>query len=57
MSAEQRLRKEVFYLAYHLHWGHDEVMDMAIDDRWAYVLLLNEQTEMEREEIERAKKP
>ncbi len=56
MSAGERLRKEVFFLAYHLHWGHDEVMDMATDDRWAYVTLLNEQLGQEQEEIERAKR-
>ena len=50
------MRKEVFFLAYHLHWGHDEVMDMATDDRWAYVTLLNEQLGQEQEEIERAKR-
>lgn len=57
MSAEERLRREVFYLAYHLHWGHDEIMDMHTDDRWAYVKMLNEQIEREQDEIERARKP
>jgi hypothetical protein len=54
VSAEERLRKEVFYLAYHLHWGHEEIMDLSTDDRWAYVRLLNEQMEREQEEIEAA---
>ena len=55
MSAGERLRKEIFYLAYHMHWGHDEVMDMPTDERWEYIKLLNEQLEREHDEIERAR--
>ncbi|XXY13207.1 DUF6760 family protein [Sorangium sp. So ce216] len=55
MSAEERIRQEVFFLAYHLHWGHAEVLDMPTDERWAYVRLLTEQLEREHKEIELAR--
>jgi hypothetical protein len=45
----------VFFLAYHLHWGMSEVLDMATSERWDYVRLLAEQLERERSEIEGAR--
>ena len=56
MSAEERLQKEVFFLAYHLHWGHSEVMELSTDERWAFVRLLSEQLERERDAVEQAKR-
>jgi hypothetical protein len=41
----------VFFLAYHLHWALEAVLDMVTEDRWAYVRLLSEQLEKERESI------
>jgi Family of unknown function (DUF6760) len=56
VSADERLRNEVFYLAYHLHWPHSEVMNLPTDERWAFVRLLSEQLERERETLDQAKR-
>ncbi len=32
-----RLFEEVAYLAYHLHWAHDEIMRMEHQDRQRWV--------------------
>ena len=32
-----RLYEEVAYVAYHFHWGHDEILDLAHRDRRRYV--------------------
>ena len=50
------MRKEIFFLAYHLHWGHGEVLDLPIDERWAFVRLLADQLEREHDAIERARR-
>ncbi|WP_198171222.1 hypothetical protein [Actinoplanes awajinensis] len=34
------LRREVFYLAYHLHWSWAEAMAMEVGERRAYVRML-----------------
>lgn len=49
-----RLHREVFFLAYHLHWSHAELMDMAVGERHHYVRLLAEQIEQENARIESA---
>ncbi len=51
MSAEG-LRQEVFFLAYHLHWSHSELMALATTERHAYVKLLVEQIERENAALE-----
>jgi 23S rRNA A1618 N6-methylase RlmF len=48
------LRREVFFLAYHLHWSPDDVLCLAIDQRWGYVRLLADQLERESEAIKKA---
>jgi hypothetical protein len=48
------VQQEVFFLAYHLHWGADEILDLAIDERWHYVRLLGSQLESERAAVEKA---
>ena len=50
------LRKEVFFLAYHLHWSWTELMDLAAGERRAFVQLLIEQIKRENAEIEAARK-
>lgn len=55
LSLEQ-LRKEIFFLAYHLHWSWSELTDMPTDERRSYVGLLIEQIERENAEIEAARK-
>ncbi len=32
-----RLSEEVAYLAYHFHWGHDEIMRMEHRERQSWV--------------------
>jgi hypothetical protein len=49
---QETLRKEVFFLAYHLHWSWSELMDLEIDERHAYVQLLVEQIERENAQLE-----
>ena len=54
MSLE-RLRSEVFFLAYHLHWSWAELMGMDSDERGRYVDLLVTQIERENARIEAAR--
>ncbi|MGY1694629.1 hypothetical protein ACI780_06900 [Geodermatophilus sp. SYSU D00814] len=54
MSLEQ-LRREVFFLGYHLHWSFAELMDMEAGERRAYVGLLVEQIEHENAHLEDAR--
>ena len=46
----------MFFLAYHLHWGYDELLDMPVDDRWGFVRLLKEQLEREKGALEQARR-
>jgi hypothetical protein len=50
------LRKEVFFLAYHLHWSHGEIMGLDTAERRTFVRLLIEQIERENAEIEASRK-
>jgi hypothetical protein len=50
------LRREVFFLAYHLHWGHDEILGLPTGDRWWYVRQLSEQLESEQAAVESARR-
>jgi hypothetical protein len=52
----EELRKEIFFLAYHLHWSWDELMEMDIEERQAYCRLLIEQIERENEQIKAARR-
>jgi len=52
---DDRLRREVFYLAYHLHWSVWDILDLPTEDRWAYVRLLSGRLEEEHEAIEQAR--
>ncbi|WP_179118041.1 hypothetical protein [Saccharothrix sp. ALI-22-I] len=53
MSLDQ-LRREVFFLAYHLHWSYVELMDMEVGERDGFVRLLAEQIEQENARVEAA---
>ncbi|MFG2491787.1 hypothetical protein OHT20_09335 [Streptomyces caniferus] len=35
--AADRIEEEVGYLAYHFHWGLDDILDLEHADRRAYV--------------------
>jgi hypothetical protein len=50
------LRQEVFFLAYHLHWGHGDVLGMVTSERWAYVRMLSEQLEREQTAVRQARR-
>jgi hypothetical protein len=50
------LRNEIFFLAYHLHWSWEELMDLETTERRAYVRLLVEQIERENERLEEARR-
>ncbi len=49
------LRREVFYLSYHLHWPYLEVMGMDTGERREYVRMLVEAIEHENQAIARAR--
>lgn len=51
----KRLRTEVFFLAYHVHWSWSELMSMESDERGAYVDMLVEQIERENDRIKTAR--
>ncbi|MGW4229488.1 DUF6760 family protein [Streptomyces sp. NPDC004980] len=51
VGEEDRLRQEVFFLAYHLHWGREEVLSIPTEERWHYVRHLSEQLEREQDAI------
>jgi hypothetical protein len=55
VGEEDRLRREIFFLAYHLHWSHDDIVSLPTEERWAYVRQLAEQLERERDAIERSR--
>jgi hypothetical protein len=50
-----RLRSEVFFLGYHLHWSWSELMGMESDERREYVDLLMAQIQRENARIEAAR--
>lgn len=56
VGQEDRLRKEVFFLAYHLHWGCADILDLPTHDRWAFVRLLSDQLEREQEAVKAARR-
>ncbi len=48
----ERLREEIFYLAYHLHWSWSEIMELPSGERRVYVRRLAEQIQTENRMIE-----
>jgi hypothetical protein len=47
-----RLRQEVFYLAYHLHWAWTEILALSTAERRSYVRLLAERIEQDNQAAE-----
>jgi hypothetical protein len=47
-----QLRREVFFLGYHLHWSWTELMDLDTAERQEFVRLLVEQIDRENAQIE-----
>jgi hypothetical protein len=54
VSDADALRREVFTLAYHLHWSPDAVLAQPVGERRAYLRLLQEQLEREEEAMKGA---
>jgi hypothetical protein len=52
VAVADSLRREVFALAYHLHWPPSEILGLPITERRAYLQLLVEQLELERRTAE-----
>jgi len=52
MTAEESLRREVFALGYHLKWQPSEILALPVTERRAYLRLLVEQLELERQATE-----
>ena len=50
------LRKEIFFLAYHLHWSHESLMEMDVEERRAYCRMLVEQIERENSQMQAARR-
>ena len=50
------LRKEIFFLAYHLHWSWDSLMEMDVEERRSYCRLLVEQIERENAQMQSARR-
>jgi hypothetical protein len=53
VSTEDMLRREVFLLAYHLHWSPDSVLALPVPERRGYLELLQTQLERERDAARR----
>lgn len=53
---DDALRSEVFFIAYHLHWSWNELMDMDSVERRTYARLLAEQIERENARIEESRR-
>jgi hypothetical protein len=47
-----RLREEIFYLAYHLHWSHDDIMALEVPERKDYVGMLAARIEADNQAAE-----
>jgi hypothetical protein len=51
VNGEDALRRQVFVLAYHLHWSAGEVLDLPVPERLRYLELLAEQLRREQEAV------
>ncbi len=54
MTDLHRLRSEVFHLAYHLHWGWADIMNLAMDERRSFLDLLSDQLDRESKAVKSA---
>jgi hypothetical protein len=52
LGGATRLREEIFYLAYHLHWSRTEIMSLDISERQDFVRMLAERIEAENKAAE-----
>jgi hypothetical protein len=49
VSADDRLIREVFALAYHLKWSRDDILALPVPERRRYLELVREQLRREAE--------
>ena len=56
VTTEEQLRREVFYLSYHLHWSHSEIVGLDVVERRAFVGLLGEEIERQNRAYEDARR-
>ncbi len=47
LGGRQRLREEVFYLAYYLHWSNSEILALDLGERRTFVRMLAQRIEEE----------
>lgn len=47
-----RLREEVFFLAYHLHWSRNDILALDTTERREYVRMLAERIEADNKAAE-----
>lgn len=52
LGGGRRLRQEIFYLAYHLHWPWSEIMNLDVGERRAYVQMLAQRIEDENRALD-----
>lgn len=52
LGGEFRLREEIFYLAYHLHWSRTEIVELDIGERREFVRLLAERIDAENKALQ-----
>ena len=50
------LRREIFFLAYHLHWSWEELIGLDVAERRAFVQLLVDQIERENDRLAEAQR-
>jgi hypothetical protein len=53
VSGEEQLRREVFFLGYHLHWPYDEIMRLESAERREFVRMAAEAVERQNEQVDR----
>jgi hypothetical protein len=54
VGPDDNLRQEVFFLAYHLHWSHGDILSLEWAERRAYLRLLVDQIERENKAVKEA---
>ena len=47
-----RLREEVFFLAFHLHWSRNDILELDVPERKAYVGMLAARIEADNKAAE-----
>lgn len=55
VGSVEQLRREIFYLAYHLHWAYEEIMSLETGERREFLRLLTEQLEREKQAVDQAR--